>query len=94
MIIHPLLRNEEYMLGKIPLLSFNIGFLVTVVGNTQCFTFYFYYTILISGALYHVLCSFGFIVVPLWSVTVSLTLRSVSVCLHLCAAAEHGGYSQ
>lgn len=82
------------MLGKIPLLSFNIRFLVTVVGNTQCFTLYFYYTILISGALYHVLYSFGFIVVPLWSVTVSLTLRSVSVCLHLCAAAEHRGYSQ
>lgn len=90
MIMHPLLRNEEYMLGKIPLLSFNICLLVAVVGKY----FIFYYTILISGELYHVLYSFGFIVVPLCSVTVSLTLRSGSVCLHLCAAAEHGGYSQ
>lgn len=78
------------MLGKIPLISFNIPFLVTVVGKM----FYFYCIGLISGALYHVLYRLSFIVVPLWRVTVSLTLRSVNVCLHLCAAAEHGGYSQ
>lgn len=47
--------------------------------------FYFYYTILISGALHHIVYSFCFVVVPLYSIAVSLTLRLVSVCLHLCS---------
>lgn len=97
MIILPLLRNEGYMLGKIPPHSCFFLFFPhpnLLFGHSCWEISSFYYGLFISGALYYVLYSLGFIAVPLQSVTVSLTLRSVSVCLHLFAAAEHEGYSQ